>query len=86
MTGFRLMQNLHAYSGGTVRDFHPVFYSPATLLPQPQALKRNIYLYIEYHCDDELSIENRLLSAGMPTQIGYPWLLPRPKNMPNMFS
>ena len=44
MTGFRLMQNLHTYSGGTVRDSHPVFYSPAGLLPPPQALKRNIYL------------------------------------------
>ena len=37
---------LHAYSGGTVRDSHPVFYSPAGLLPLPQALKRNIYLRI----------------------------------------
>ena len=48
MTGFRLMQNLHAYSGGTVRDSHPVFYSPAGLLPHPQALKRNIYFREEY--------------------------------------
>ena len=46
MTGFRLMQNLHAYSGGTVRDSHPVIYSPAALLPRPQALKWNIYLPI----------------------------------------
>ena len=44
MTGFRLAQNLHAYSGGTVRDSHPVSYSPMELLPHPQALKRNIYL------------------------------------------
>ena len=44
MTGFRQMQNLHTYSGGTVRDSHPVIYSPAVLLPHPQALKRNIYL------------------------------------------
>ena len=43
MTGFRLAQSLHAYSGGTVRDFHPVFYSPARLLPPPQALKGSIY-------------------------------------------
>ena len=43
MTGFRQMQNLHAYSGGTVRDSHPVSYSLAVLLPHPQALKRNIY-------------------------------------------
>ena len=48
MTGFHLMQNLHAYSGGTVRDSHPVFYSPAGLLPHPQALKRNIYLHGQY--------------------------------------
>ena len=46
MTGFRQIENLHAYSGGTVRDSHPVFYSPAGLLPRPQALKRNIYLRI----------------------------------------
>ena len=57
MTGFRLMQNLHAYSGGTVRDFHPVFYSPAELLPHLQALKWNIYLSIEYHHFLCLSIE-----------------------------
>ena len=57
MTGFRLTQNLHVYSGGTVRDSHPVSYSPAGLLPRPQALKRNIYLYIEYHCFLCLSIE-----------------------------
>ena len=44
MTDFRQVWCLHAYSGGTVRDSHPVFYSPAGLLPRPQALKRNIYL------------------------------------------
>ena len=48
MTGFRQMQNLHAYSGGTVRDSHPVSYSLAVLLPHPQALKRNIYLQGQY--------------------------------------
>ena len=48
MTGFRRMQNLHAYSGGTVRDSHPVFYSLVVLLPHPQALKRNIYFRGEY--------------------------------------
>ena len=44
MTSFRYAQNLLAYSGGTVRESHPVIYSPAGLLPLPQALKRNIYL------------------------------------------
>ena len=44
MTDFRQMHSLHAYSGGTVRDSHPVLYSPVGLLPRPQALKRNIYL------------------------------------------
>ena len=44
MTDFRQVWRLHAYSGGTVRDSHPVFYSLAALLPHPQALKRNIYL------------------------------------------
>ena len=48
MTGFRQIENLHAYSGGTVRDLHPVFYSPTGLLPRPQALKRNIYLHGQY--------------------------------------
>ena len=49
MTGFRQMQNLHAYSGGTVRDSHPVIYSPMELLPHPQALKRNIYFEDSIH-------------------------------------
>jgi len=31
MTGFRLAQHLPTYSGGTVRDFHLVIYSPAAL-------------------------------------------------------
>ena len=44
MTDFRPVWRLHAYSGGTVRDSHPVFYSLAVLLPHPQALKWNIYL------------------------------------------
>ena len=48
MTDFRLMHSLHAHSGGTVRDLHPVIYSPAELLPHPQALKRNIYLRGQY--------------------------------------
>ena len=48
MTDFRQVWCLHAYSGGTVRDSHPVFYSLAVLLPHPQALKRNIYLQGQY--------------------------------------
>ena len=47
MTDFRQVWRLHAYSGGTVRDSHPVIYSPAGLSPHPQALKRNIYLFID---------------------------------------
>ena len=35
MTGFRLVQNLHAYSGGTVRELHTIIYSPMKLLPHP---------------------------------------------------
>ena len=57
MTDFRQVWCLHAYSGGTVRDSHPVFYSPAALLPHPQALKWNITLLIDYHCFLCLSIE-----------------------------
>ena len=45
---FVLCGCLHAYSGGTVRDSHPVIYSPTVLLPHPQALKRNIYLHGQY--------------------------------------
>ena len=48
MTDFRQVWCLHAYSGGTVRDSHPVFYSLVVLLPHPQALKRNIYLHSQY--------------------------------------
>ena len=48
MTDFRQVWRLHAYSGGTVRDSHPVIYSPVGLLPHPQALKRNIYLQPVY--------------------------------------
>ena len=33
MTDFRLMQSLHAYSGGTVRELHTILYSSAGLLP-----------------------------------------------------
>ena len=62
MTDFRQVWCLHAYSGGTVRDSHPVFYSPAALLPHPQALKWNINLPIEYHRFLYLSIEIRPVS------------------------
>ena len=48
MTDFRQVWCLHAYSGGTVRDSHPVFYSLVALLPHPQALKRNINLQQQY--------------------------------------
>ena len=66
MTDFRQVWCLHAYSGGTVRDSHPVFYSPAALLPHPQALKWNIYLCIDYHCFLYLSIEK---GTGIPCQV-----------------
>ena len=66
MTDFRQVWCLHAYSGGTVRDSHPVFYSPAALLPHPQALKWNIYLYIDYHRFLYLSIEK---GNGIPREI-----------------
>ena len=57
MTDFRQVWRLHAYSGGTVRDSHPVFYSPVGLLPHPQALKRNIYLHGQYTIVLEMSTE-----------------------------
>ena len=45
MTDFRLVQGLHAYSGGTVPDFHRIHYPPVELSPLPQALKHIILLY-----------------------------------------
>ena len=57
MTDFRQVWRLHAYSGGTVRDSHPVFYSLAVLLPHPQALKRNIYFSKSIY--DEIVFVNR---------------------------
>ena len=44
MTDFRLVLILHAHSGGTVRDSHPILYSPLGLLPLPQALK-HVFTY-----------------------------------------
>ena len=44
MTGFHLMQHLHAYSGGTVRDLHTILYSPVELLPLHRHL--NTYLLV----------------------------------------
>ena len=61
MTDFRQMCALRDYSGGTARDLHPVSYSPAELLPLPQALKWNIYFSVEYHSLQLLSIEITLL-------------------------
>ena len=50
MTGFRPDNCLHAYSGGTVRELHTIIYSPAGLLPLPQALNSVILTYIRvYH-------------------------------------
>ena len=36
---FLLVHNLHAYSGGTVRDFHPVPYSPSVPVTGTAALE-----------------------------------------------
>ena len=65
MTDFRQMHSLHAYSGGTVRDSHPVIYSPAGLLPLPQALKWNINLPKGYHAPQILSI-GKEKDCGIP--------------------
>ena len=40
MTGFRHAGHLHAYSGGTVREFHTIPYSPSGFLMSRWALKR----------------------------------------------
>ena len=64
MTDFRQMHSLHAYSGGTVRDSHPVLYSPVGLLPRPQALKRNIYLRTY---DTPLSFKSQLRKYLFPS-------------------
>jgi len=65
MTDFRQMHILHAYSGGTVRDSHPVIYSPAGLSPHPQALKWNINLTKGYHAP-------KILSIGKEKDCGIP--------------
>ena len=72
MTDFRQMHSLHAYSGGTVRDSHPVFYSPVGLLPRPQALKRNIYLLLAYHFRKDLSITFEVRTCDLCQQIATP--------------
>ena len=61
MTDFRLTQNLRTYSGGTVRDSHPVIYSPVELLPLPQALKRDYSLVNKiYTISVSLSTKNHI--------------------------
>jgi len=42
MADFRPAKDLRAYSGGTVRDFHTILYSPAEANALPQALKRYV--------------------------------------------
>ena len=79
MTDFRQVWRLHAYSGGTVRDSHPVFYSPVGLLPHPQALKRNIYLTIEYHF--ELILSRGKGCAAQSDNVLYTMLLKKVKKI-----
>ena len=79
MTDFRQVWRLHAYSGGTVRDSHPVFYSPVGLLPHPQALKRNIYLTIEYHF--ELILSRGKGCAAQSDNLLYTMLLKKVKKI-----
>ena len=79
MTDFRQVWRLHAYSGGTVRDSHPVFYSPVGLLPLPQALKRNIYLTIEYHF--ELILSRGKGCAAQSDNLLYTMLLKKVKKI-----
>ena len=67
MTDFRPVWRLLAYSGGTVRDSHPVIYSPAGLLPRPQALKRNIYLQIQYTQTRGKSQPKKVLNKTQPS-------------------
>ena len=67
MTDFRQVWRLHAYSGGTVRDSHPVFYSLAALSPHPQALKRNIYFVDSIHdCSVDVNRKGWKIFGGMP--------------------
>ena len=84
MTGFRLAQNLHAYSGGTVRDLHPVPYSSAGLLPPPQTLKGDIHFAdIGYHqilclstfrfCDKEEEFAGSIIRFHEKILRNAPW-------------
>ena len=57
MTGFRHVRRLHAYSGGTVRDLHPI---PCSLRSREGTgvLDRFTCTRSEYHIPAPLSIEN----------------------------
>ena len=48
MTDFRLVRGLHAYSGGTVRDSHPVHYSPLSLMRYQR--HSNLYSIYAFPC------------------------------------
>lgn len=43
MADFHPVQNLIAYSGGTVRDFHTIPYSPLGLLPAAGHLNFSLF-------------------------------------------
>ena len=75
MTDFRHMHSLHAYSGGTVRDFHTILYSPVGLLPHPQALKR------QFNYQNHITVPS--ICQGFPASIrdrtvSFFWMLGMP--------
>ena len=55
MTGFRPAQNLHAYSGGTVRAFHTILYSPGGAVTASPGTETDIHLSTGYQLLPELS-------------------------------
>ena len=63
MTGFRHVGCLHAYSGGTVREFHTIPYSPASLPASLWALKR--YSLSVSKIPLKTGFVNRILKKGL---------------------
>ena len=63
MTGFRHVGCLHAYSGGIVREFHTIPYSPASLPASLWALKR--YSLSVSKIALKTGFVNRILKKGL---------------------
>ena len=63
MTDFRHVCSLRAYSGGTVRDLHPILYSPPDPAGIRTAPKPNIRLSLFYPLLSKKSTVLRVLKS-----------------------